>query len=51
MGVDFGLEDDDDFGDLLAFGGVALPASLNHLPHTIREPGVARSSRSMSVQH
>ena len=50
-GIDFGLEDGDDFGYFLAFGGVALPTSFNRLPNAIREFRVVRTSRSMSVQH
>ena len=47
----FRLEDSDDIGHRLALSGVILPASLNHLPHTIGELSVIRSTRSTSLHH
>jgi hypothetical protein len=45
----FRLKDGDNFGDRLAFCRVALPRSLDHLPHTVGEFGVVRANRSTSI--
>ena len=51
MGAHFRLKDGNYLGHCLTLGRVTLPASLNHLPHTIRELRVIRSIWPMSLQH
>ena len=47
----FCLKDGNNFSHCLALGGIALPTSLNHPPHTIREFRMARPRWSPSHRH
>ena len=41
----------DHFGECHALSGIALPTSLDHLPHAIRELRVIRPVRQATIQH
>ena len=47
----FCLKDGNNFSHCLALGGIGLPTSLNHPPHTIRELRTARPGWSASHRH
>jgi hypothetical protein len=51
MNVRCCLEDGNNLGHCIALGGFSLPAPFDHLPHTIGELRVVRSTRPTSLYH